>query len=365
MTTRIKIIGAGSIGNHIANAARRRDWDVTLCDIDADALRRTREEIYPARYGEWDTGIALKTVEEAADEAADVVYVGTPPDSHLAIANSVLDRAAPRALVVEKPLAGPDLAGCQALADRCAEMGVFGAVGYNHCLGANTVTADALIRDGALGAVQTISTRTREHWQGIFDAHPWLAGPQDSYLGFASRGGGATGEHSHALNIWQHFAHVSGHGRVVEVSATLDWVRSVAVAYDRAAFVSLRTETGMTGDVIQDVVTAPTDKSARLQGDAGWLEWRVNAKPGEDLVRACDGKNAPKDTPIPKTRADDFIAVIDHLADVLSGRVTKSPIALARGLETLVVIAAIFKSDAEGRRIAIDWSRGYTLDALS
>ncbi len=30
-------------------------------------------------------------------------------------------------------------------------------------------------------------------------AHPWLAGPQDSYLGFWRRGGGASGEHSHAI----------------------------------------------------------------------------------------------------------------------------------------------------------------------
>ena len=365
MNRTIRIVGAGSIGNHIAHAARTRGWPVTLTDIDADALRRTREEIYPARYGAWDDGITLKTTDEAADDVTDVVYIGTPPDSHLAIANEVLERAAPKALVIEKPLAGPDLAGCQALAERCEALGVFGAVGYNHCLGANTLKADALIRDGALGAVQTISTRTREHWQGIFDAHPWLAGPQASYLGFASRGGGATGEHSHAINIWQHFAHELGQGRVNEVSATLDWVRDDAVAYDRAAFVSLKTEGGLIGDVIQDVVTRPTEKSARLQGDGGFIEWQVNAKPGEDLVVSGGPDRSTEAFAIPKTRADDFIAVIAHLDEVLDGKVAMSPIALSRGLETLVVIAAIFKSDAEGRRVVIDWSKGYTPAALS
>jgi hypothetical protein len=49
---------------------------------------------------------------------------------------------------------------------------------------------------------------------------------------------------------------------------------------------------------------------------------------------------------------------------VLDGDIVASPIALARGLETLVVIAAVFKSDAEGRRVNIDWSRGYVPAAL-
>jgi predicted dehydrogenase len=172
------------------------------------------------------------------------------------------------------------------------------------------------------------------------------------------------GEHSHALNIWQHFAHVAGHGRVTEVSATLDWVRSDDVAYDRAAFVTLRTESGLTGDVIQDVVTLPTEKSARLQGDAGFVEWHVNAKPGVDMVLTGGPDRATDETAIAKTRPDEFIAVIDHLDAVLDGDIAESPIALARGLETLVVIAAIFKSDAEGRRINIDWSRGYVPAAL-
>jgi len=365
MRKKIRIVGAGSIGNHIAHAARKRDWQVTVTDIDVAALRRTREEIYPERYGAWDKAISLKLAGDAANEFADVVYIGTPPDTHIALANEALDRVPPRALVIEKPLSGPDLYGCQALAERCTKQGVFAAVGYNHCLGANTVCTDTLIRDGRLGQLQTISTRTREHWQGIFDAHSWLAGPIDSYLGFAERGGGAMGEHSHALNIWQHFAHVAGQGRVTEVSARLDWVRSGGVAFDRSAFVTLKTENGLIGDVIQDVVTRPTEKSARLQGEEGFIEWQVGAKTGEDLVVSGGLGRETDEVPIKKTRADDFIAVIDHLGAVLDGDVQESPVALMRGLETQVVIAAIFKSDAEGRRVSIDWSRGYVPAALT
>ena len=56
---RIGIIGAGSIGNHLAHAARALGWDVTLCDIDDAALKRTKNEIYPSRYKRWDNKIKL------------------------------------------------------------------------------------------------------------------------------------------------------------------------------------------------------------------------------------------------------------------------------------------------------------------
>ena len=56
---KVKIIGAGSIGNHLGHAARQLGWDVTIVDIDPLALKRTKESIYPSRYGEWDKNIIL------------------------------------------------------------------------------------------------------------------------------------------------------------------------------------------------------------------------------------------------------------------------------------------------------------------
>ena len=360
----IRIIGAGSIGNHLANAARSRGWRVTLTDIDPLALARARDRIYPGRYGAWDGDILLKDTREAFGDAADVVFVGTPPDSHVKIALETLERVTPRVLLIEKPLAGPDLAGCQQLRDAARKAGVFAAVGYNHCLGANTALAEDLIRGGILGALKTISARTREHWAGIFKAHPWLSGPADSYLGFAARGGGALGEHSHAINIWQHFAHVAGAGRVSEVSATLDLVERDGLNFDQLALLTLKTDQGLVGDVIQDVVTEPAEKSARLQGSDGFVEWRVNHQPGKDAVISGTSNAAVQETLIGKTRADDFKAEIDHLASVMEGGVTDSPIALDRGLDTMMVIAAAFASHGQGCRVRIDWNKGYVPEAI-
>jgi predicted dehydrogenase len=360
----IRIVGAGSIGNHLANASRTRGWQVTLTDIDPSALARARDDIYPGRYGKWDPEIVLKQSGEAIRDEADVVFIGTPPDTHMTLALEVLANVRPRILLIEKPLAGPDLARCDDLSKAAADAGVFCAVGYNHCLGKNTVLAERILGEGKLGQPLTISTRTREHWAGIFNAHPWLSGPADSYLGFSARGGGASGEHSHALNLWQHFAHVVGAGRVVEVAATLDMVDDGQLAYDRAAFITLATEGGLVGDVIQDVVTLPAEKSARIQGDKGFVEWKANATPGTDAVRFASFGGVAEEVVIEKTRADDFIAEVDHLAELMSGSIDNSPISLERGLDTMLVIAAVHQSHRLGRRVRIDWARGYVPDAI-
>ena len=125
MLYKVKIIGAGSIGNHLAHAARGKGWVVTLTDIDVAALQRTRNSIYPGRYGKWDEEIVLKDSAAAMSEPADIVFIGTPPDTHIKLANTVLDSTRPRALMIEKPLCGPDLQGCQALWERARRNGVF------------------------------------------------------------------------------------------------------------------------------------------------------------------------------------------------------------------------------------------------
>src|SRR4249920_1064903 len=153
---RVKIIGAGSIGNHLAHAARSKGWAVTLTDMDQTALQRTRDNIYPSRYGKWDEEIVLKDSAAAMAEPAHIVFIGTPPDTHIKLANVVLDSTRPRALMIEKPLCGPDLQGCQPLWERARRDGVFIGVGYNHVLGRNTVLAEQALAQG-VGTISTIS----------------------------------------------------------------------------------------------------------------------------------------------------------------------------------------------------------------
>ncbi len=359
---KVKVHGAGSIGNHLSNAARTLGWSVDLCDVDAKALDRTRQQIYPGRYGKWDDAITTFTSHKAPKGGYDLICVGTPPDSHITLARAAVAER-PKAVLVEKPLCGPELDGAQALVDEAKSAGVAIFVGYDHVVGRAASMAGAALK-GDIGEIQTIDVEFREYWGGIFAAHPWLAGPWESYLGFWKRGGGASGEHSHAANLWQHFAHLAGAGRITEVQATLDMVRDERVDYDRLCLMNFRTETGLVGRCVQDVVTKPPRKWARIQGARASVEWICGREAGTDVVAVEHDDRARTEEKVSKTRPDDFIEELKHIEAALASDPAASPLSLTRGLDTMLVVAAAHRSHVTGKRVKIDYTRGYGLASL-
>jgi predicted dehydrogenase len=237
-------------------------------------------------------------------------------------------------------------------------------VGYDHVVGRASERAIELVCAGEIGEVQTLDVEFREHWGGIFAAHPWLDGPADSYLGFWERGGGASGEHSHAINLWQHFAHVIGGGRVVEVDARLRYVEEGEARYDDLCSLHLRTESGLLGRVVQDVVTRPHRKRARIQGTTGAVEWVCNYDATGDAVLLYRPGKAEEVLAIPKSRPDDFLRELEHIEADLLVPEGGSPLRLERGLDTMLVVAAAHRAEREGARIRLDYARGYLPDAL-
>jgi predicted dehydrogenase len=359
---RVKIHGAGSIGNHLAHAARTLGWDVLVCDVAEAALDRMRREIYPGRYGRWDEAIRLYPSAEVPREGFDLVCIGTPPEAHVPLARAAVAEGAP-AVLVEKPLCPPSLDGAAALAEEARDRGTRVFVGYDHVVGQAARHVESLLHAGAIGAVQTLDVEFREHWEGIFRAHPWLSAPADSYLGHWQRGGGASGEHSHAVNLWQHFAHVAGGGRVQQVSASVSYVRDGAAHYDSECYMTLRTEKGLCGRVAQDVLTRPASKRARIHGAEGMIEWVNGFSPEGDAVLVHRPGAAVETRVFAKKRPDDFIQELSHLAECVKAG-TPSPLALDRGLDSAVVIAAAHASEREGRRLSLDWTAGPRPEAL-
>ena len=363
--TRVKVIGAGSIGNHLSNASRRLGWQVDLVDNDPNALERTREEIYPARYGAWDPEIGLHHSDDAPTGGYDYIFIGTPPDSHMPLALAALEEA-PRAILVEKPLCTPSMEGAAELVAGARERGIAVFCGYDHAVSTGVTAAADPATLAAIGEPLTLDVEFREHWQGIFNAHPWLAGPADTYLGYWRRGGGALGEHSHALNLWQRFALALGKGRVASVSAMIEYVEEGGASFDRLAALNLVTETGFMGRVVQDVVTRPPRKWARIQGRDGFVEWLNALRPGEEAALIGNNEGIVEEKLFPKTRPDDFIRELTHIETALNeGTAADSPIALERALDTMLVIAAAHRSARTGEAVRIDYDAGYGEQSLS
>lgn len=362
---KVKIYGAGSIGNHLAHGCRSKNWDVLICDVDPAALERTKTQIYPTRYGKWDEKIRLSTVDRLDPaENFDLAILGTPPDSHIPLALDLMKQKAPRVILIEKPLCGPGISGSEELLKLSRDTGTHILVGYNHTLTPHTIAAEKLLKNGLVGEPLTMEAKFREHWEGIFTAHPWLQGPEDTYLGFSERGGGASGEHSHAINIWQHFAHAVGAGRIFEVSAMLNFVRKGRALYDNICQLHVKTEKGLVGLIVQDVITKPAQKTLRLQGNKGFIEWTVNYDKGNDSLRYSSEDQSGKEQLFSKTRPDDFKGEIDHVDKVLRDEVQHSPISLERGLDTMMVVAAAHLSHKAGKKVKIDYNKGYKLTSL-
>ena len=359
----VKIYGAGSIGNHLSHAARSLGWTVTVCDVSQEALDRMRSDIYPGRYGRWDNAISLYRNQDAPRGDFDLILVGTPPEHHIPIAQEALEEL-PKGILIEKPLCPPTLEGADALARAWKASDVSIYVGYEYAVGRAARKVEQYLEENAIGTVETIDVEYREHWGGIFAAHPWLDGPEDSYLGYSDRGGGASGEHSHAVNLWQHFAHVVGAGRVQRVGASMKYVEEGRARYDKLCFLNLVTESGLHGRVVQDLVTFPANKRVALQGRDGRLEWVWGAEPGVETVTLIRKSEDPETVRIEKIRPYDFIEELQAIQSHLSGQVDSIGITLGRGLDSILVIAAAHQAARARRDMIIDFDRGYSPDAV-
>ncbi len=351
---RVKVIGAGSIGNHHAQAARRMGWSVDVVDSDPKALQRMKEDIYPKRYGAWDDSIGLYQTGGEPKQGYDVICIGTPPDVRMKIALSALEER-PKALLLEKPLCGPYHEQMEALREFHSayrgQIATKAVVGYDHAIARSTQYVSEILKRGLLGAVQAIDVQFREHWRGIFSAHPWLAGPGDTYLGYTARGGGASGEHSHALHLWQFFARRAGFGVPHSVSGLYKAVDEIErdapfrhSAYDTIALFSILTDIGNVGYVAQDVVTHPSRKWARIQGTDGFVEWICNgASVGGDLVRMGLKDDPVLESVFPKTRPDDFHQEMLHINDIMNNEASAddSPLSLDSGILVMQMLSAV------------------------
>lgn len=339
---RALVQGAGSIGTHHAQALRRAGAEVDVIDPDSSALERMRLNLYPNRYGAWDPNIGLYA---PGDEPGgyDLLISGTPPDVRNMATLDVLGRHNPELVLLEKPLCSPNLKGLDDLVEELRRRSIKVVMGYDHAVAPSVLFALDLIKTGSIGEVMAIEAGFCHSWDGILAAHSWLPGPHATYLGYTERGGGASGEHSHALHLAYVLTKAASLGDWKTVSGVLEYTSTPEGAeYDRVAIFCLATESGKLVRVTQDLVTEPERRFFRVQGSDGFVEWLCAGGPkGEDMVRWAEAKGGEiKEKKWNKVRPDDFYAEMVEISRVLSGEqeVGSSNISLASGLEVMKVL---------------------------
>lgn len=361
---KVKIIGAGSAGIHLAQACRRMGWEVFIVDIDKKAFQRI-QDIYNKRYqsyGEtWENArIGMRVGESVADcRNNDIIMIATPPDVRMKLALEAI-KENPKLLHLEKPLCTPDLKG---VAEFEAEMknhpDTIVTVGYDHAVSESIFRVRELLNEnrieernggGQFGGIITIDVEFREHWEGALTAHSWLRGPEDSYLGYWRRGGGAGNEHSHALHLYLKLAEWSWWWPTVtygvhDSKCMMSFEAGPKSSeYDKLFHLLIQMKNARIGRVTQDVVTKPPKKWARIQGTKGWLEWHCNGDPVGDVVKHETELKRGVEI-FPKKRPDDFFAEIQHYAILLNGeKHCESPLSYRSGREVMGILNKAYYS---------------------
>ena len=346
----IKIYGAGSIGNHLTNASIRLGYNVIVVDVDPLALDRMKKDIYPNRYGKWNDKIGLFLLGTEPDHLYDLICIGTPPSTHLEILFTIIkNHKGP--ILVEKPLCEPNRAAISKLSTLTNEEIQRIYVGYNHVVSkASKLVEEMVLSD--LGEILSLDVEFREHWGGIFAAHPWLSGPEETYLGDINKGGGSSGEHSHALNLWQHFSRTFGQGEVENVFSKYNIIKKDKIFYDNKVYFIVETDKQFIGTINQDVITLPPRKVIKIQGKNLFIEWVCNYKGNLDLVRTINNKNILKEYEIKKSRPDDFIIELEHIL-YRKDQSILSPINLKHGIKTMEVLISSMESNLENKAVKL------------
>lgn len=344
----VAILGAGSIGNHLSFSCRKIGWNVSVFDVSLNALERMKSEIFPQRYGVWDSSINLLTLEDFGKFSKgnfDVCLVGTPPDTHLELLR-MLANASPSVIMVEKPVVPPsinEILGTSELIRSHSKIEFL--VGYNHRV---SLVIRELVRTWKSLGFKTISrldVNWLESWDGIMKAHPWLATPKDSYLGYTSRGGGAIFEHSHGIDLWLWLSRVFGLGEseIVEASGKLVGDSKGESYYDENVQILVKNNSSLVGSIRQDVSTSPADKSILVEDDTYEYRCQFHVEGTSDIFTVTEkqSRRVIKKVKVEKTRSVDFDEEIYEIQNVLinisEARKEISPLDASFGLQTAML----------------------------
>lgn len=335
MKKKILIFGAGSIGNHFANACSKLKYDVYVTDISTHALERMKNKIYPTRYKAWDKKIKLLPAHQVEDilncNVFDLVIIGTPPITHFKIFKK-LGKFRIKNILIEKPLCtfqeNPDL-----FSKNNKKTQIF--CGYNHSV---SKSFNYFIKKISNKNINLVRINWNENWDGILKAHFWLRNEFDSYLGNYLNGGGAIQEHSHGLHllvILAKFLKININFKNIQKNVL--YKKNGRIKYDNYA--SLFLKNNKTNFFLEtNLIDSPTNKSVIAYFNKGFIKYIVNYKSGYDAVIHRENLRE-KINLFKKNRTSEFLNEVRHIFSIKNQKMYEnSNISIKHGIETLKLI---------------------------
>ena len=292
----VGLLGTGIMGRRMLAAlqAHPRFNAVALWDPQAAALQAAVQAT-PGAHAAASCEALLR------DAAVDLVYIASPPASHLPAVRAVL--AAGRACLCEKPLA-PSIAEAQALRDAVVAAGLPFAVNFPFARSAASLGLSELVRSAALGELQQATITLRfalwpRPWQA--GASAWLAG---------------TAEGGFAREVLSHFVFLAlrlfGPAEVedVQLERLPGQTETALRATLRHAGLCVRIDAAVAGSVADQ----NRFEIVGTRGQAALVDWARLEHQGQEVIARSDGTARTLDSvaQLLDGRADHGLATADE-----------------------------------------------------
>ncbi len=329
----ILIFGAGSIGNHMANAALKIKCNVFVTDINSAALQRMKDSIFPSRYGKWNKNITLLNYDKVflSKSKYDLIIIGTPPNTHSKLFEQIKNRLKFKKILIEKPISNylDKKANNLLLSYNRIHQNIY--CGYNHSINKSFKFFYKKIASNS-NKFNSISVEWKESFKGILGAHPWLRNEFHSYLGSIHEGGGSLQEHSHGLHLLNIILKI----KKIKIN-NLDFKKNLIFKKNKKkkydCFCNLATiHKNLFIKFETDLVTWPAQKIVKIFGDNYSIEWECNYKKNIDRVKEnINGKD--KSFYFTKTRSQEFENELQYIMNLSSSMYNRSFLNLYNALE--------------------------------
>lgn len=312
MTHKIGIIGLGMIGEKmLAEFLNHPAFEVSACwDLNSEICSAIKTS-YP------EAPIVANGQEVIEDPDADMIYIATPPVTHVAYGLEVLDQD--KALFMEKPLSF-NLKDSKQLVEQAESKGNPNTMNFGYAAGPVVDTLEKVITSGEIGSILSVEIR--------YEFPSW---PLPNQLSAANW---ITNKNTGGM-VREMFSH---HVYLIHRLLGKLQVQSVELSYPEApdssenfALASLRT-----GDIpvrfMGGVGSPATPRNSNFTLNGGRSAIRISE--GQELLLAQDGDWVPY--PLQSTRTA-VEARLDQIAELLEGKPSKLP-TLRDGFEVQKVI---------------------------
>jgi predicted dehydrogenase len=320
----ILVVGFGSAGRRHAQNLARRGATISVVDTRPDRLDPPE-------------GLSIRTQHASIAEAVaagrfDGAVVATPTAFHVDQTDALI--AAGCRVLLEKPVA-LDFASARRLRDLEAKSGKPILVGYTWRWWAALRELRARLHSGAIGRPLRAELIMASHLE---DWHPWEP-LSDFFMSKAALGGGALLDESHWIDqmLWLF-------GMPGEIAGQVERISSLPIDSDDHVELQAFYPDGLRVRVHLDLYTRPTERSIRIFGDRGALQWSFE---GNAIAQCHSPDQAWEKKSFSGERNDMFDAVAAEFLNVCRAG-TRPSCGLVEGLAALRVVDVARESQRRG-----------------